>query len=129
MYTYTCVVCCVFMYMYTCMCTHTLTHTHTHTCTHALRLASSIQVLQPVGGSAGSSTVCGHHVCHPLVLCRHHHRGGGCPVHVGQHPQARYMYMYMYIVHVHGLKQCRIGQGLIIDHYSRLLKEINIQFK
>ena len=31
--------------------------------------------------------MCGHHVCHPLVLCPRHHCGCGGPLHGGPDPQ------------------------------------------
>ena len=60
------------------------------------RLETGLQVLQSLGGSGWGSSVCGHHVCHSLVLCPHHHRCSGRTVHGRTDTKTRYIYIYIY---------------------------------
>ena len=60
-------------------------------CLCMYRMASSVQVLQSLGGSGGSSHVCGHHVCHQMVLCSHHYYRCRGSLYGGADPQTRYV--------------------------------------
>jgi len=55
-----------------------------------LRMASSLQAVQPVGGSIWSGHLCGHHVCDSLVLRACHSCSRGHSVQAGGLPQAWY---------------------------------------